>query len=440
MNDINASSDDTKVTELELQLWRVFYGFIRWQEECEKSSNNTLLTGNELAILHCIRMKNRPKTVMDIERLLNRDDTHNIRYSLNKLLKQGLIKKTLSNTNGKNYFFQVTEEGFKNTNNFSKMRQRILVQMFKEANLDLEEITMTFTKVKALYDEADRSMMQGFIHENLMNATSNEKLMLGTQGNILVVEDHPTTAKVTKKILSDLNYHVDIADSGDMTSKLIEQNSYNLILMDIGLPDIDGYEMTRKIRSNKNSINIQTPIIGLTAYVSGEIKQDCISAGMNAVFTKPLMKEKIESVFSMFIPANQNTPQILDHNKVASKMSEHSLPKLKGHAIDLELGAKLVGGNEELAKEVINMLIESFTEELSNLKKICHSSDSEAAITIVHKLRGGTSYCGVPRLQEACIRFDDYLKSGKTEHLLDFCHMLQLELDLVKKQLAAEHQ
>src|SRR5947207_1990398 len=84
---------EIKVTEFELQLWRVFYGFLRWQEKCENIANGTDLTGNELAILHVVRMKNRPKAINDIMRLLNRDDTFNIHYSIRKLIKMGLIKK-----------------------------------------------------------------------------------------------------------------------------------------------------------------------------------------------------------------------------------------------------------------------------------------------------------------------------------------------------------
>jgi len=143
--------DEVKVTEFELQLWRVFYGFLRWQEECEKSANETLLSGNELAILHAVRIKNRSKTITDIERLLNRDDVHNIRYSLNKLLKLGLIKKSLSNYNSKNYLFEVTEAGIKDTDNFLKLRKSILINMFKELNIDMDDMTKNLTKIKAIF-------------------------------------------------------------------------------------------------------------------------------------------------------------------------------------------------------------------------------------------------------------------------------------------------
>lgn len=151
--------DEVRVTEFELQLWRVFYGFVRWQEECEKCISGNDLTGNELAILHIIRMRNKPKTITDVGRLLNRDDIHNIRYSISKLLKMGLIQKVKGHHNNKNFFLQITEQGIKNTDAYTRIRKSILIKMFgQDPELKLEEITKAFVKIKSIYDEADRAV------------------------------------------------------------------------------------------------------------------------------------------------------------------------------------------------------------------------------------------------------------------------------------------
>lgn len=148
---------EIKITEFELQLWRVFYGFLRWQEGCERSANGTELTGNELAVLHIIRMKDRPKSISDISRLLNRDDTFNIQYSIRKLLKMNLIEKVKSPSQ-KTFVFQVTEKGMKNIDAYVQARKNILIEGFiKESNLPFEEITKSLAQLKAIYDEADRT-------------------------------------------------------------------------------------------------------------------------------------------------------------------------------------------------------------------------------------------------------------------------------------------
>lgn len=153
------STEEIKVTEFEFQLWRAFYGFIRWQEECERSANGTDLTGDELAVLHIIRMKDKPKTIYDLARLLNRDDTFNINYSIRKLLRKGLIEKVPAAGSKKTLAYRITKEGIQNTDTYTRVRKNILINMFiKENNLKLEEITTTLAKLKAIYDEADRAV------------------------------------------------------------------------------------------------------------------------------------------------------------------------------------------------------------------------------------------------------------------------------------------
>lgn len=149
-----------EMTEFELQLWRVFYGFLRWQEECEASINGTDLTGSELAVLHVTRMKEKPKTIYDIARLLNRHDTFNIQYSLRKLLKMGLIEKVKSVQSGKkNFAYQASHKGIKNTDSYTEARNNVLLDMVKqEKDLNLIEITKMMAKLKAIYDEADRTV------------------------------------------------------------------------------------------------------------------------------------------------------------------------------------------------------------------------------------------------------------------------------------------
>lgn len=154
------NSDEIKITEFELQLWRVFYGFLRWQERCEKSVNGLDLTGNELAVLHIIRMKDKPKSLYDIGRLLNRDDTFNIHYSIRKLLKMGLIEKVQSVPGDRKTFaYQATEAGIKNTDSYTEVRRSILIEMFsREPGLKLEELERNLAKIKAIYDDADRAV------------------------------------------------------------------------------------------------------------------------------------------------------------------------------------------------------------------------------------------------------------------------------------------
>jgi len=147
------------VTEFEFQLWRVFYGFLRWQEDCQSYICNYDLTGYELALLHIIRMKDRPKTIYEISRLLNRDDPNNVQYGISKLLKLGLIEKVKSTSSKKALSYQATPLGVQNTEDYLIARRNILIELFEEVGMDnigIKKATKALNLTKGIYDEASR--------------------------------------------------------------------------------------------------------------------------------------------------------------------------------------------------------------------------------------------------------------------------------------------
>lgn len=255
--------------------------------------------------------------------------------------------------------------------------------------------------------------------------------------HILLVEDHPITAKITKSILSDLSCQVDIAINGKSAIQKIKSERYDLILMDIGLPDIDGCEVTKQLRFHETTQGgPHVPIVGLTARVDIVNKQRCFDSGMNAVFSKPLIKEKVQDIFTSFIPKYTPIQETQPEKQPKPKSKTEALP-LEKKVIDLVQGAHLMGGDEKLAKEAILMLVESFPDDLAKLEKAYLGSDWVVVEMIVHKLRGGTSYCGTPRLKEACTLLDDYLQSGKKEkkQIESMYQILLQEVEAIKQQV-----
>lgn len=112
--------------------------------------------------------------------------------------------------------------------------------------------------------------------------------------SILLVEDNRVNQMVTQKILSKNGYQVDIANNGIEAIQALEKNHYDLVLMDILMPGMGGYEATRQIRSRKNNvIDPRLPIIALTASALAEDKEKCLSAGMNDYIAKPVKPQEL---------------------------------------------------------------------------------------------------------------------------------------------------
>ena len=148
---------EVDTTELEFALMRTFEGFGRWQSECLASVCDLAATGPENALLHIIRMNDRPKTIKDLARLTNRDDVPNIQYSLRKLIGAGLILRKGAGRSGVTY--EVTEEGRRVTDDYGALRRRLLIQAV--ANVPgfsdkLAEATRALNLLSGIYEEIAR--------------------------------------------------------------------------------------------------------------------------------------------------------------------------------------------------------------------------------------------------------------------------------------------
>lgn len=131
------------------------------------------------------------------------------------------------------------------------------------------------------------------------------KLIAEIQSTILLVEDQCIAAKIARNILLNLSCQIDVAVDGKTALELIKHRHYDLIFMDIGLPDINGHEVTRRIRANESAKSKPVPIIALTAHGDTENQQLCRDAGINAIITKPLRTSEAIDVLTAFIPHRQ---------------------------------------------------------------------------------------------------------------------------------------
>lgn len=140
--------------------------------------------------------------------------------------------------------------------------------------------------------------------------------------HVLLVEDLIIAAKLSKLLLTDLNCSVDIAMDGESALQFVKCNPYQLVILDIGLPDISGNEVARKIREWEKSQVKQIPIVALTAHVENEKQEECIQAGIDLVLSKPLLKQTAHDMLNKFFPECFSS-SILNNNTIKNRVDSN---------------------------------------------------------------------------------------------------------------------
>lgn len=244
---------------------------------------------------------------------------------------------------------------------------------------------------------------------------------------ILLIEDEPLAAKIVEKMLLNLSCDISIAKDGRTAIELFQRNHYDLIFVDIGLPDIDGYEVTKRIRLLELNKEMHVPIIALTAHVDEENKQHCINVGMNAVLSKPLDKNKARDILNAFTSYRGQPIE-------SPVLTESSIP-LEDKVIDLDVVRKLYGAKEEIVWDLIKMLIDGFPEDLEKFQLAYKQADWPSMQAMAHKLSGGASYCGAARLKKACSQLESAIKENRAELYAKLYQQLLVEIEAIKKSI-----
>jgi CheY-like chemotaxis protein len=115
---------------------------------------------------------------------------------------------------------------------------------------------------------------------------------------LLLVEDDEVIRQVVEVMLQRANYQLDIAEDGQMAVELWEKGDYDLVLMDIQMPRLNGFEATRIIRAKEQKNGRHTPIIAMTAHARQEDEENCLVAGMDAYISKPIDFQKCLQVIA----------------------------------------------------------------------------------------------------------------------------------------------
>ncbi|MBV1910203.1 MAG: two-component sensor histidine kinase BarA [Kangiellaceae bacterium] len=248
------------------------------------------------------------------------------------------------------------------------------------------------------------------ILEQTSGRTSTASDDKNSELNVLSVDDNEANLKLIDAFLSDFELKKTVVDSGSKAVEQCRNTEFDIIFMDMQMPEMDGLEATKKIRQLSEH-NRRIPVIALTAHAMKGEKERLLNEGMDDYLTKPISQTQLQASIEQWT----ETTVLFKVDAALSIQTNSAQPT--NLSIDWQLSLKNAAGREDLAKEMLSMLIKSFDEAKSKIDLHIKNDDLENLIAEVHKLHGATAYCGVPQLKYLANKFESELKnSGITEN------------------------
>ncbi len=240
-----------------------------------------------------------------------------------------------------------------------------------------------------------------------------------TGTRLLLAEDDPTNREVAISLLTEAGLTVDWAGNGQEAVEMAMHKAYDLILMDIQMPVLDGIDATRKIRVIPG--REWTPILALTANVFEDYKQRCTDAGMNDFVAKPVDPDLLYSAILKWLPDTSVLATDASIGKIENTQEEKAqYEKLRAQfaditGVDLDLGLQRLMGRISKYLPLLLDFVERHAQDISRIRQLNEQGDRSHGELIAHTLKGSAGTLGLIQLQELAARLEAVLRSHNND-------------------------
>jgi two-component system sensor histidine kinase/response regulator len=232
---------------------------------------------------------------------------------------------------------------------------------------------------------------------------------------VLLVEDNEINLLVANDILEGAGLNVSLANNGQEAVNAVKGNQYDVVLMDVQMPVMDGYTATREIRNLKSEIR-NVPVIAMTAHAMAGDEDKSLQAGMNGHVTKPIDTDQLFSTLQKWIKPSEKRAQVqqaevpverLEGDKMVPEEDElpESLP-----GFDLAGGLERLMGNKRLYRKLLVDFGITYRETASEIREALATNDFEQAHSLVHNLKGLAGNLEATNLQAAAAKLEKLVK------------------------------
>ncbi|HLY61564.1 MAG TPA: response regulator [Terriglobia bacterium] len=240
--------------------------------------------------------------------------------------------------------------------------------------------------------------------------------------HLLVVEDNTVNQKLTSRFLSQRGFSVETVESAEAAIVLVRKKKFDLILMDVHLPGMNGWEATAAIRKAERKTGDRVPIIALSASTLPADRQKCLEAGMDDFVSKPVQPAELFKAIGT-LPANRRAKET-GTNPEQSVLDEKAL-------------LSQVGGDLNLLRQLISIFLADSPAALVRIQRAIDSRDADALLKTTHAFRGSVSIFAAPAAVGSAVKLEALARDRDLAASEDAFATLKRDIARLTKTLAA---
>ncbi len=216
---------------------------------------------------------------------------------------------------------------------------------------------------------------------------------------VLLAEDNPVNQELALRLLERRGHTVTVAETGREALAALEQHSFDLVLMDVRMPEMDGLEATAAIREREKSSGAHLPIVAMTAHAMKGDAERCLAAGMDAYFAKPVQpKELLETL-----------ERLATAHAAAQPQGDTGAP---APLLDKAAVLDRVGGSEKFLRKLIRIFLKDYPQRTAAMHTALAEHDAETLATAAHALKGTASIFGATEVVETSRQLEAFGRAG----------------------------
>jgi len=248
--------------------------------------------------------------------------------------------------------------------------------------------------------------------------------------SLLLAEDDPLNADIATRTLQRMGCQVRVASDGLSAARLFEDNSFDLVLMDCEMPEMDGFEAARRIRGLEAGRR-HTPIVALTAHAPAEVREKCLAAGMDDVLAKPFKEAQLAHALHRWIGRPGEAPRAAEPPASAVPASGLSVDRLVLENISAFQGRD----GALLLKNVVTRFADTARTQLRLLRKKHAEGETQEILRIAHTLKSSSAALGAHCVSKCCAEIEARASRGELGPVPGFLATLEKELSAAVKML-----